>query len=64
MNSRYRITFSNDAEKTLGKLDKSMIVRIFKSLDRLSNDPFDAPNAKRMKGSEEQVFRLRIGSFR
>ena len=64
MNSKYKITFSNDAEKALGKLDKPMIKRIFKALDVLSHDPFDAPNVKRMKGSEEQVFRLRVGNFR
>ncbi|CAM4399611.1 type II toxin-antitoxin system RelE/ParE family toxin [Paenibacillus alkaliterrae] len=64
MNSKYKITFSNDAEKSLGKLDKPMIKRIFKALDLLSIDPFEAPNVKRMKGSEDQVFRLRVGNFR
>ncbi|MBO2944424.1 type II toxin-antitoxin system RelE/ParE family toxin [Paenibacillus sp. F411] len=64
MSSKYRVEFSNDAEKTLVKLDKPMIRRIFKALDLLCNDPFDAPNVKRMKGSEEQIFRLRVGNFR
>lgn len=64
MNSKYKIIFSNDAEKTLEKLDKSMIKRIFKALDLLSNNPFNAPNVKRMKGAEDQVFRLRVGDFR
>ena len=64
MNSKFKVTFSNDAEKTLRKLDKPMIKRIFKALDLLSNDPFEAPNIKKMKGSEDQVFRLRVGNYR
>ena len=64
MSSKYKITFSNDAEKTLGKLDRPMINRIFQAIEQLSNDPYNSPNTKKMKGKEDQVHRLRVGNFR
>lgn len=64
MSSKYKITFSNDAEKTLGKLDRPMINRIFQAIEQLSNDPYNSPNTKKMKGKEDQVYRLRVGNFR
>jgi mRNA interferase RelE/StbE len=64
VSSNYKITFSSDAEKTLGKLDKQMARRIFIALEQLSKDPFNSPNTKKMKGMEDNIFRLRIGNYR
>jgi len=64
VSSKYNIKFSSDAEKSLKKLDKSTVKRVFIALDQLSNDPFNLPNTKKMKGKEENVYRLRVGNYR
>ncbi|MFM9282336.1 type II toxin-antitoxin system RelE family toxin [Paenibacillus jiagnxiensis] len=64
MSSRYRLIFSSDAEKAIGKLDKTMIKRILSALEDLSEDPYSHPNTKKMNGSEKDIYRLRVGSYR
>lgn len=61
MNSKYKVTFSSGAEKTLRLLDKSVARRIINALEQLSNDPCNSPNTKKMKGKEEDIYRLRVG---
>ncbi|BFH60474.1 type II toxin-antitoxin system RelE family toxin [Paenibacillus azoreducens] len=60
----YKVILSSEAEKALKKLDKPMTRRIFNALDQLSNDPWNHANTKKMKGTEKDVYRLRVGSYR
>lgn len=64
MNLKYKVTFSSEAEKNLRKIDRVTAGRIFISLEELSNDPFNNPNTKKMKGKEGIVYRLRVGNYR
>jgi mRNA interferase RelE/StbE len=64
VNSEYKVLFSSEAEKSLVKLDKNIIKRIFNSLEQLSTDPFNNPNTKKMKGKEGIYYRLRVGNYR
>lgn len=64
MNLKYKVLFSNDAEKTLLKLDKVVAKRIFNALELLSINPFESPNTKKMKGKEGEYYRLRVGNYR
>lgn len=64
MNLKYKVTFSSEAEKNLRKIDRVTLGRIFISLGELSNDPFNYPNTKKMKGKEGIVYRLRVGNYR
>ncbi len=63
MNLKYKTIFSSEAEKTLGKLDRTIARRIFIALEQLSNDPFYNLNTKKMKGEEGNIYRLRVGNF-
>ncbi len=56
MNLKYKVTFSSEAEKNLRKIDRVTLGRIFISLGELSNDPFNYPNTKEMKGKEGIVY--------
>jgi mRNA interferase RelE/StbE len=64
VNSKYKILFSSDAEKTFVKLDKKIAKRIFIALEQLSSNPFDNSNTKKMKGKEGNYYRLRTGNYR
>ncbi|MCV4230536.1 type II toxin-antitoxin system RelE/ParE family toxin [Virgibacillus sp. LDC1] len=64
MNLKYKATFSSEAEKSLGKIDRTIARRIFVALEQLCNDPFNNPNTKKMKGKEGNIYRLRVGNYR
>ena len=64
MNSEYKILFSSGAEKTLVKMEKDASKRILNALEKLRNDPFEHPHTKKMKGVEENIYRLRVGDYR
>lgn len=64
MNSKYKVLFSNDAEKALLKLDIVVAKRIINALELLSSNPFESPNTKKMKGKEGNYYRLRVGNYR
>jgi mRNA interferase RelE/StbE len=55
------VSFSNQAEKYLKKLDKETIRRILKKIDKLSENPF-IQDTKRIEGTP--YFRVRIGKQR
>jgi mRNA interferase RelE/StbE len=64
VNSKYKVLFSSEAEKSLVKLDKTIIKRIFNSLEQLRTDPFNNSNTKKMKGKEGIYYRMRVGNYR
>ena len=64
MNLKYKVKFSNDAEKTLGRIEKPLARRIFIALEQLSENPFNHPHSKKMKGKADNIYRLRVGNFR
>jgi len=64
VSSIYKVKFSSDAEKTLGRIEKPLARRIFSALEKLSKDPYQHPHSKKMKGKEGNIFRLRVGNFR
>jgi mRNA interferase RelE/StbE len=64
VNSVYKISFSSEAEKTLGKLEKTLIRRIISALEQLATSPYNNPNTKKLKGMEGNIYRLRVGNFR
>lgn len=45
-------------------MEKDISKRILNSLEKLKNDPFEHPHTKKMKGSEGNVYRLRVGEYR
>ncbi|HEC76561.1 MAG TPA: type II toxin-antitoxin system RelE/ParE family toxin [Thermoplasmatales archaeon] len=60
---RFSIYLSASSQKFLRKLDEINYERIIKRLEELSTDPFP-PDAKRIIGRKEKVFRIRVGDFR
>jgi len=60
---RFSIYLSTSSQKFLSKLNKIDYERIIKRLKELSIDPFP-PDAKRIIGRKEKVFRIRVGEFR
>ena len=60
---RFSIYLSTSSQKFLKKLDEINYERIIKRLEGLYKDPFP-PDAKRIIGRKEKVFRIRVGDFR
>ncbi|HLC57638.1 MAG TPA: type II toxin-antitoxin system RelE/ParE family toxin [Candidatus Nanoarchaeia archaeon] len=60
----YALEYSDKAKRFLKRLDRHILERIFKRIERLQNDPVPA-DAKFMGREEgEKVFRYRIGDYR
>ena len=60
----FSIEFSNQAEKFLKRLDKHIVERIIKRIERLKEE--HVPRDEKIIGSEngDKVFRYRIGDYR
>jgi mRNA interferase RelE/StbE len=56
----YQVLLSEDAKRTLLKLDKAVAGRIVKKLESAKDDPI--PHLKRLEGVP--LFSLRIGDYR
>jgi mRNA interferase RelE/StbE len=61
MAGRFKVLFTDPAEKDLNKLDTKIGDRILAKIDLLEVDPF-LPSSKRLKG--DVTFRLRVGDYR
>jgi mRNA interferase RelE/StbE len=59
----YTIIFSDDAKKSLRKLEKQTISRIFEKTKQLVSENPDNLNVKKLK-SKIQLYRLKIGDYR
>ena len=60
---KFSIYLSSASQKFLRHTDKNTYNRILSKLKELSDDPFP-PNAKRIIGRKEKVFRVRVGNYR
>lgn len=59
----YEILFSRSAEKDLEKLPKSVIKRTSQAIDELAENP-RPPGCKKLKGSDDNLWRIRVGDYR
>ena len=59
----FKLQFSGHSAKFLKKAEKALYERIVEKLKKLTDDPFP-PDAKRVMGREEKVFRVRVGDYR
>ena len=57
----FKIIWDEKAYDSLNKLEPSILRRIFKKVEELSENPF-SKDIKRLKGSDD--FRLRVGDYR
>ncbi len=60
---KFSIYLSTSSQKFLRKIDEINFKRILKKLEELSTNPFP-PDAKRIIGRKEKVFRVRVGDYR
>jgi mRNA interferase RelE/StbE len=59
----YKIKFSRSAEKEIASLPNAVLKRVAKAIDGLEKNP--RPNGcKKLKGSAENLWRIRIGDYR
>ncbi len=59
----FKVYLSSHATRFLRKSQKKLRDRITKKIKNLSADPFP-PDAKRVVGRKEKVFRIRVGDYR
>lgn len=45
-------------------MEKDISKRILNSLEKLRINPFEHPHTKKMKGTEGNIYRLRVGEYR
>ena len=57
----YKIEWKEHAIKDIEKLEGTVVRRVIKKVDELSEDPF-SKDIKRLKGSND--YRLRVGDYR
>ena len=58
----YAVVFTRSARKELERLDQSLINRILRKIESLSEDP--RPNDFRKLRGKENLWRLRVGDYR
>ncbi|HMN15691.1 MAG TPA: type II toxin-antitoxin system RelE/ParE family toxin [Bellilinea sp.] len=58
----YTVEFTARAAKVLASLPRQTQHRVVEALGRLSADPRQAPNVKKLAG--EEIYRLRVGEHR
>jgi mRNA interferase RelE/StbE len=64
MSLTYKIIIEKKAHKFIKKQDKIRQKQIMKVLNKLQADPYNLPNVKRIKGSDFETYRYRLGDFR
>ncbi|RPJ82190.1 MAG: type II toxin-antitoxin system RelE/ParE family toxin [Deltaproteobacteria bacterium] len=60
----YRIEFAKKAAKFYQKTDTATAQRLNRVLERLTEDPFNLPNIKHLKGELAGSYRIRMGDIR
>ncbi len=58
----YTITFARSARKELEALDAAVVSRIFPKIEALAREP--RPRGCRKLSGEENLWRIRVGSYR
>ncbi|MBN1455974.1 MAG: type II toxin-antitoxin system RelE/ParE family toxin [Methanomicrobia archaeon] len=59
----FEVYLSTAAKAFLKRLDKPLFERIYRRINALAVDPYPA-DAKRVRGRNEKVFRVRVGNYR
>ena len=59
----YQIIISSSAEKDLDKLPAAALKKVGNAIDHLAADPRPA-GCKKLKGSSEYLWRIRVGDYR
>ena len=59
----FEILLDIPAQKFLKKIDNDTAFRIIESIEKLAEDPIPH-DSKRVIGTREKVFRIRVGKFR
>ena len=59
----FDVDYSNQAQNFLKKADKILVKRLLNKIDSLREEPF-IPDTKRVEGSKEKLFRVRVGDYR
>jgi mRNA interferase RelE/StbE len=59
----YRITIKRKAEKELDLLPKKILIRIVSVIDELEDNP-KPKGSKKLQGSDEPMYRVRVGDYR
>jgi mRNA interferase RelE/StbE len=59
----FRIIVSDSAERDMEKLPTIVLKRVEKAIDHLSEQP-RPPGCKKLKGSKESLWRIRVGDYR
>jgi mRNA interferase RelE/StbE len=58
----YRVILKPSVEKDLRSLPQSMIVRVFKHVEALQDNPL--PRGSRKLSAAEELYRIRVGDYR
>ena len=59
----YQITFKQSANKELQQIPKTVIGKIVHAIEGLETEPRPV-GVKKLKGSEEDLYRIRVGDYR
>lgn len=59
----YKVVFKKKASKELFKLPSSTLSKVVSGIDDLALNPRPA-GSKKLKGSDEEMWRIRIGDYR
>lgn len=59
----YKVVISRSAEKELDNFSKNILVRVLKAIRKLEINPRPA-GCKKLKGSDETLWRIRTGDYR
>ncbi|MCF8451422.1 MAG: type II toxin-antitoxin system RelE/ParE family toxin [Taibaiella sp.] len=59
----YRIIIGNSAEKDMDKLPLAALKKVATAIDDLCAEP-RPPGCKKLKGSSESLWRIRVGDYR
>ena len=60
---KFEIHLSSRSHKFLKGVDSTTYDRIVRKIEALANDPF-LSDAKRIMGSKEKIYRVRVGDYR
>ncbi|MBY0436498.1 MAG: type II toxin-antitoxin system RelE/ParE family toxin [Cyclobacteriaceae bacterium] len=60
---RFKVVVSKSAEKSLNKFSEPLLSRLLKAIVSLEANP-RPPGCKKLKGSDETLWRIRVGDYR
>lgn len=60
----YRLVYTNQAEKDLGRIDRSVAVRILEKVDSFLRLADPMIQAKQLTGFDIPTYRFRVGDYR